>query len=231
MIELIQACDAVTAPLIRPYRPTSATPAFPPKLEDLVQSIVPRGYSTGIGNKATAPNQVNQTVFILSFTVDGTQQILMPLVSFTRDDPVNSQSSSVPDNLNSIKEKLSLSVTQMAELLNVTRKSVYDWYEGAEPRPSTIARINMLVEILHIASPELDLRRLKSIWKVPLKGQSFLAVLNDEKLDENNLRQALADKLHELSPRLAPPLSTSLRTSVVLGQAHLADIDRRADIS
>jgi transcriptional regulator with XRE-family HTH domain len=145
------------------------------------------------------------------------------------DDGAVPASFSIMDNLDRIKEQLSLSVTQMAELFNVTRKAVYDWYEGAEPRSATIARISALAEVLASAPAKAEFQQLKAVWKVPASGRSFLAVLNDEKLDAFNLRQALVDKLHELSPRLAAQNRTSLRTSVDLGQAHLADVDRGAD--
>jgi DNA-binding transcriptional regulator YiaG len=214
------------APLVRPYRPTSGAASYPSTFEDLARSIIPLGNQT-----STSPNQVARSKPFLLLTANGDEQIVIPQVNLTDKalDPVGFLS--VRDNLNTIKEDLSLSVTQMAELFNVTRKAVYDWYDGAAPRTASIVRINALVEVLAAAPAEADMKRLKSMWRVPVADRSFLAVLNDERLDITNLRQALSDKLHQLSPRLATPIGPSIRSSAALGKAHLTDLDRQGDFT
>lgn len=88
----------------------------------------------------------------------------------------------ISERLDLIKDRLALSITQLAELFGVTRKTVYDWYEGTEPRRNTINRVETLIEALNRYS-ELDLTRLKTMWSIPVSGKSFRAVLNDENLD------------------------------------------------
>jgi hypothetical protein len=223
-VDYALASQATTPiPLIRPYRSTSGALNFPPTREDLVRSILPAESDT-----STTPKQVTQAMLIVTIT-DGFQQIVLPKVTITSDHALLGNSLSLLDNLNTIKSDLSLSVTQIADLFNVTRKAVYDWYDGAEPRANTVTRINALADVLSSCTGNFDVSRLKSIWKIPVSGQSFLNVLNDEGLDATNLQQALTDKLNELSPRLAAPSGASLRTSVALGQAHLSDIDRRSN--
>lgn len=134
----------------------------------------------------------------------------------------------ISERLDLIKDRLALSITQLAELFGVTRKTVYDWYEGTEPRRNAINRIETLIEALNRYS-ELDLTRLKSMWSIPVSGKSFRAVLNDENLDAETLQNTLAKKLDELSTRMVATTSTMQKTTSQLGDAQLAEFDRRTE--
>lgn len=132
----------------------------------------------------------------------------------------------ISERLDLIKDRLALSITQLAELFGVTRKTVYDWYDGTEPRRNAINRIESLIEVLNRYS-ELDLARLKTVWSIPVSGKSFRAVLNDEHLDSGNIQNALAEKLDELSARMVVTTSTMQKITAQLGDAQLAEFDRR----
>lgn len=133
------------------------------------------------------------------------------------------------DQLNKIKARFALSITQMAELFGVTRKSVYDWYEGTEPRNSITERMEVLIDVLDTLSPETNLHRLKIVWNIPVSGESFISVFNDSNIKTTTFRKVLEKKLLELSPRMTTKKTLLREPTVQLGEAHLAEFDRRAD--
>jgi len=144
-------------------------------------------------------------------------------------EPVLTQSAAVAQRLDLIKEGLRLSITQMAELFGVTRKSVYDWYEGKGQRSSTAARMEALIDVLDSVQPETDLGRLKAVWNIAISGRSFRDVFSDDELDAAALRAALNEKLNELSPRLVEAPRLVEKRAIPLGESQLAEYDRRAD--
>lgn len=145
---------------------------------------------------------------------------------------IDSQPTALIERLNQIKDRFAWSVTQMAELFGVTRKSVYDWYEGAEPRGATASRIEILFEVMNSTNAEVDLKRLKSIWNINVSERSFRAIFMDDKLDTSTLRTELTEKLHELSSRMVTNNNSTHKTKFSLyGEAHLAEFDRKADFS
>lgn len=131
--------------------------------------------------------------------------------------------------LNRIKDRLGLSVSQLAELFGTTRKIVYDWYERAEPGPLMASRITTLDAVLAQEYPWIDLKRLKAAWKVPVSDTSFLALLHAHAIRATEHQAALCAKLHELAPLIAPVSRPTDRRGVELGEAHLCEFDRRAD--
>lgn len=137
-----------------------------------------------------------------------------------------------PDHLNLIKDRFALSVTQIAELFGVTRKSVYDWYEGSEPRNNTAERMEVLINALRSTIPaETDLKRLKMVWNIPISGQSFISVFNGSILDIASFQKVLEKKILELSSHMIKKSNSTHETAVQLGKAHLAEFDRHADLS
>jgi len=143
----------------------------------------------------------------------------------------NIQLVAVAERLDLIKDHLALSITQLAELFGVTRKTVYDWYEGTEPRRNAVNRMEMLIEVLNRASPKVDLARLKAVWNIPVSGTSFRAVLGDDNLDADTLQKALLEKLNELSTRMVATTSPMRKTTSQFGEAQLAEFERRTDHS
>lgn len=151
-----------------------------------------------------------------------------PAIEISQNDTETQPTVSLNQRLDLIKSRLSLSITQLADLFGVTRKAIYDWYEGAEPRRIMMSRIEILIDVLETVPPEVDLRRLKALWNIPISGKSFRAVFDDE--DIASLRTVLAEKLNELSPRMVATTSSMRKTATHFGEAHLAEVDRRTDI-
>lgn len=137
----------------------------------------------------------------------------------------------VGERLDLIKERLALSITQLAELFGVTRKTVYDWYEGTEPRPKAINRMEMLIDVLNRASPEVDLARLKAVWSIPISGSSFRMVFSDDNMDAQSFQNALVEKLNELSTRMVATTTPMRKTISKFGESQLAEFDRRTEPS
>ncbi|MGC5831706.1 hypothetical protein LDP08_14210 [Ralstonia pseudosolanacearum] len=132
------------------------------------------------------------------------------------------------ERLDTIKNRLGISITQLADLLGVTRKAIYDWYDGAEPRLAMIGRISSLVEAI-AGFEDLDLKRLKAVWSIGTPGGSFRSTLQNDTLVGPELTAALVAKLNELSEEMAAPTTSPRRTAIHIGSANLADIDRHSD--
>lgn len=133
--------------------------------------------------------------------------------------------------LDQIRSALGLSMTQMAELFGVTRKAVYDWYEGTEPRSFKLNRMDALIACMENLPQGADIGRLKATWKVPIAGQSFLDTFLDESLPTKELETALKAKLNDLLPRMARTTISSEEASSRGGPlaSNNADIERFVD--
>ena len=70
----------------------------------------------------------------------------------TQQDASNTLPVALADRLDLIKERLAISITQMAELFGVTRKSIYDWYEGKGQRSAKSNRMEILIDVLDNSS-------------------------------------------------------------------------------
>lgn len=178
--------------------------------------------------KGTQPSVPNRFVLLVD-----DQPVTFTLTSdrhtSTLKDVATVQSVALAQRLDSIKDRLALSVTQMSELFGVTRKSIYDWYEGKGQRSATALRMEILIDALSSPPPEVDLRRLKAVWNIAVSGESFRDVFGNDKLDTAALLAALIEKLHELSPRMVATTAPLRQTAPQIGEAHLAEFDRRAD--
>jgi len=139
---------------------------------------------------------------------------------------VTSNQISAAEQLDEIKNSLGLSVTQMAELFGVTRKTIYDWFEGVEPRANAMNRIDVMLDVLHETSQDVDIRKLRTVWSFIVSERSFLATFNDYNIDATTLRVALAEKLHELYPRLVKSSAAPSLSTTKIGNAHLAEFER-----
>lgn len=181
----------------------------------------------------TQPAQSKQTYALV--LIDGQPLVITQNTEAQIENPLNNTNiqsvAPLAVRLDLIKSRLALSVTQLAELFGVTRKAIYDWYDGAEPRSAATIRMELLIDILNTAPERIDLQRLKAVWNIPVSGKSFLAVFGDDKLDPTALRTLLKEKLDELYPRLVATTKEMQRTTTQLGEAHLAEFDRRTDFS
>jgi DNA-binding transcriptional regulator YiaG len=166
--------------------------------------------------------------------VEGMPLIIKPVAEAASKAKLTQENSNTPpvtlaERLDLIKDRLALSITQMSELFGVTRKAVYDWYEGAEPRAAMINRIETLIDIINTARPEIDLQRLKAVWNIPISGRSFLMVFGDDSIGIDTLRTTLVEKLDDLSPRMVKKTNSTQKTTSQIGESRLAEFDRRAD--
>ncbi|MDH4610308.1 hypothetical protein [Pseudomonas sp. BN102] len=134
---------------------------------------------------------------------------------------------STKERLGNVQSCLDLSITQMSELFGVTRKAVYDWMDGAEPRSAALSRIVLLEDII-ASTKGVDLKRLKTVWNLPVSGRSFKQVLADDALDKGDLLKEALAKISELAPRMG--MAKIKGSDVFLGDAHLTDIDRTTDV-
>jgi len=177
----------------------------------------------------TQPSQNIQKIIIL---VDGQPLLISSGTNKNSDEnTVIQQSHSFKGQLNDIKTDLTLSITQLAELFSVTRKTVYDWYEGATPRNGVTRRMNILIDTIKLIPADADLTRLKTVWNIPVSGKSFRFIFNDEVTDELDFRTTLEEKLHELSPRMAKNMGSQRKATVQLGNAHLVEFEKHTDVS
>lgn len=132
------------------------------------------------------------------------------------------------DRLVSVQKELNLSITQLADIFGVTRKSIYDWLDGAEPRAGSQSKVEILADIAK--SSPVNLSKLKNVWSIPLSGTSFKNIIQDEALDYESTRALALEKISELAPRLANS-EKARPTKIRMGNAHLSDLERNIDVS
>lgn len=171
---------------------------------------------------STAP-QIKQTAI---FLIDGHPILLSTAQEAQSSKTTQVEKAGLAGQLNEIKDCLGLTVTQIAELFKVTRKTVYDWYDGADPRAGT--RIETLNYLLRNMTLDIDMKRLKQVWNLPINGESFIDVVNSS---QDDLGAALDKKLHELAPRMASPTRTPTGITSASRTGDLGGIIRDADFS
>lgn len=130
------------------------------------------------------------------------------------------------EKLDTIMEHLELTIKQVAELFDTPLKTVFDWFDGVIPLSQhDIDRVNVLIKIIDVKSPDIDLADLKTVWKIHISGKSFHGIFNGEVLDNNELYVDLLWQMRVLSTNLNINKTTQqIRTQ--LGEAHLAEFDK-----
>lgn len=135
------------------------------------------------------------------------------------------------ERLTPIREQLGLSITQLAELFGVTRKSIYDWYEGIEPRSNTVTRLEILTKALQDVPDGVDLKRLKVVWNIPVSGRSFREIYNDTDLEDGILLERLSATLKDLIPNMVKQNRLPRKPAAQVGKARLSELDKYVDFS
>lgn len=222
MIIDVTADTGATAPahIARPYRSGIGAP---PLLNEVFHALAPFGKQT-----STGPIQLGRSNIYMFLNVDEPSVISVPPPASFEEQIARTQSA--VKSIDRIKIDLGLSITQLAEVFGVTRKTVYDWYDGAAPRAAVISRTHLLQSVIAAAPSHFDMTRLKLAWKMDGEGRSFLAILNDDGLNEATTKAALVEKLNELSSRLVSASTQKVRSTMGLGDAHLSHIDRHAQV-
>lgn len=127
------------------------------------------------------------------------------------------------ESLEVLQDKLSLSVTQLADIFGVTRKSIYDWMDGADPRLNSKNKAQLLTDIVN--SSNIDLSKLKTVWNIPFSDVSFKSIIANEKLEYNEAKALAIKKIEEIYPRLESNPSTPTKSHFI-GNSHTSDIER-----
>lgn len=221
-----------------PYANASSMP-FPLKgiLERRVAADIERYYgwplSQAVGPLTTPEGQKRSSFPLLVF-VDGAPSAICVVANeaFAKE-VVEPADGDVRSDLERIKCGLGLSLTQMAQLFGVTRKTVYDWYEGVEPRNTAKSRVRALDALVNEKSAKVELKRLKYVWDIAVNGASFKDVLSTAEGGFEHIYDLVSAKIDEVSPLLvsrsakkSPSANTRLH-----GNAHLAEFDRSSDFS
>lgn len=220
MLTDVTVDSGATAP-VHSVRPYQSRIGAPPTLEDVFRSLLPVGNCT-----STSPVQLGRTNTYMILNADGTSLISIPPPPSAADQLAIAKSNL--EIIENVRNLLSLSITQIAELFGVTRKTVYDWYDGATPRAAVISRIRAVNSVISDFCGQVDLSRLKNVWKVDSGEGSFIDILNNDKLEEPFLKVALVDKINELSSRMVSKGAPLVRATMALTEANVAEFDRHA---
>lgn len=79
------------------------------------------------------------------------------------------------EDLRWLRGSLGVSMSEIAELFGVTRKAVYDWFNGSAPkRVGRIAKIQWVRSALEGQLSAERLRLIRHVWEQPLEGGSCL---------------------------------------------------------
>ncbi len=133
------------------------------------------------------------------------------------------------ENLRRLKESLLLGISGLAELLGVTRKTVYDWFDGAEPkRDGRSAKVAALRTGVEKAISADERATIKRIWDLPLAdGGTLRSILGAGDEDAVQLEAKINSALPELkSATGATEQSNSRSSRSDFGLAHTEDLVR-----
>jgi len=181
---------------------------------------------TSFTSKRSAVLVVNSNAIIIGRN----QYTLSTFTTAANDNPfVDATPLPFSDRLETVQKRLGLSITQVAELFGVTRKSVYDWFDGkSSPRAAAIQKAEALNDIINEIPNGIDITRLKTVWNIPTDGESFLNVLKDESIPVYLLKEKALAKLVALGPRLGKADLPNGKVRQPLST--LVDIDRSIDV-
>ena len=110
----------------------------------------------------------------------------------------------VADQLQELGAALSLNKSQLAQVLNVTRPTLYEWYQGKEPNAANSERIRTLLRVLThgdvSGARPLNARFVRR--PMDIDGLSLLDVLCGDRLDDDRVVRAL-DRARDLGAAAA----------------------------
>ncbi|MFH1865371.1 MAG: hypothetical protein ABIK85_05750 [Candidatus Eisenbacteria bacterium] len=99
----------------------------------------------------------------------------------------------VVEQMQELLAALSINKSQLAEILRVTRPTMYDWFQGKEPNAANADRLHALLCILTRASvagaAPLNARFVRK--PTELDSPSIIELLAEEDLDEDRIVQAI----------------------------------------
>jgi transcriptional regulator with XRE-family HTH domain len=104
---------------------------------------------------------------------------------------------SVGEQMQELSAALSLNKSQLAQILRVTRPTMYDWFQGKEPNAANAERIHSLLRILARSgvSGATPLNSRFVCQPMELDEPSLIDLLRGEQLDENRVVGAIEQAL------------------------------------
>jgi predicted DNA-binding transcriptional regulator AlpA len=94
--------------------------------------------------------------------------------------------------LDELKQNLGITLTYVAQCLQMQRSAVYRWYDGRQPHPSNRSRLKTLQEFSS-AWRSAKLPSLRNYWEtaIPQMDATLSQILSAEVLEINALRDAI----------------------------------------
>jgi transcriptional regulator with XRE-family HTH domain len=100
---------------------------------------------------------------------------------------------SIVEQMQELLAALSLNKSQLAQILRVTRPTVYDWFQGKEPNTANTERVHFLLRILARASVSGAAPLNARFVRQPMEfdSPSLIDLLGQEQVDEELVVRAL----------------------------------------
>lgn len=136
----------------------------------------------------------------------------------------------IAEQVAKIRASLGLNVSELAQVFQVTRPTVYGWLKGIEPQPAAVDRLTRLLKVATVVSEKkfarIDLLVRRPIGEAPFNGASLLSMMASDsavsgahiellsKLDQREASARAETKgLTQLrSPQIAIEAAQSLRS-------------------
>jgi transcriptional regulator with XRE-family HTH domain len=107
--------------------------------------------------------------------------------------PEQTLARSVVEQMRELRAALSLNKSQLAQILRVSRPTIYEWFQGKEPNVSNTYRLRLLLHALARAgvSSENPLNARFVRQPLDLEAPSLLDLLSEEKIDEARITRII----------------------------------------
>jgi transcriptional regulator with XRE-family HTH domain len=139
---------------------------------------------------------------------------------------------SVPEQLQEAQAALSLNRSQLAQMLGVSRPTLYEWLEGNSPSASNTSRLSALLQLLQAAgikaAAPLNARFVRQ--PLGLERPALIELLSQEPLDSQAVLSALAEarRLGDEAVQAREAREERLRT---LGYDEVTEQQRREQLA
>jgi len=122
-----------------------------------------------------------------------TKRHLKLIVSEVGDEFHKIMALSVVEQMQELLAALSLNKSQLAQILRVTRPTLYDWFQGKEPNVANTERLHALLRVLArasvLGSSPLNARFVRQ--PIDLEVPSLIDLLGEEQIDEDRVLHAI----------------------------------------
>lgn len=121
-------------------------------------------------------------------TIDVSGTVVTPVIQKER-----SLGLSVAEQVHRIEARLGMNRSQLAKVLMVTRKTIYDWCnKGAQPSSSNLERLEKLLEVANTQQNEAMGKYIGvNLQRPVLDGVSLLDILSSQSIDIGKAKDAL----------------------------------------